>query len=315
VCTIPIGTAPDGEPVVVRVGRYGPYLQHGDDTASLPPDTVPDELTVERALELLEVQRKGEQPLGHHPETGEPIYVKSGRYGPYVQLGDASGDKKPKIVSLLRGMDPKTITLETACKLLELPRTLGHDEQGNPVVVHLGRYGPYIKRGEDTRSLTPDDDPLTIGLERALELLAQPKRSSRRGPEPIRSLGVSERLGGTTIQLMNGRYGPYVTDGEVNASLPRDRNPEEIGLADAEELIEARRARLASGGGRGRKTAARKKKSSKKKTASKKSTKKKANTKKKTSTKKKAATKKTARKKTAAARSTKSKSTTKTTGK
>jgi DNA topoisomerase-1 len=305
VCTVPLAQAPDGEDVVVRVGRYGPYLQHGERTANVPADTAPDELSADKALELIEIQEKGEEPLGHHPETGEPVFVKSGRYGPYVQMGDPKeSGEKPKSVSLLRGMDPQTMTFETALKLLELPRTLGEGADGEPVVAHLGRYGPYIKCGKETRSLTADDNILTVGLERAKVLLAQPKKRGRRTPEPLKTLGPAERLGGAEIKVMDGRYGPYVTDGETNASLPKSMKVEEITVGAAVELIEKRRARLGSGGARGGRKKATKKKVAGKKTTKKKTTKKKAAKKKvvskKTATKKKAATKKkTAKKKVA----------------
>ncbi|MEE8143318.1 MAG: type I DNA topoisomerase, partial [Planctomycetota bacterium] len=246
VCSIPIAIDSDGNEVVVRVGRYGPYLQSGERTAPVPEKTCPDELTSERVEELLQASAEGPQTLGSHPENGEPVYVKVGRYGPYVQLGDPpeDGKTKPKMVSLLPTMTPDTITLEEALELLLLPRTLGQDTDGNDVVAHFGRFGPYIKRGADTRSLTADDDVLKVNLERALELLAQEKKNWRRASStPLKVWENVEALDGVQLKLLKGRYGPYVTDGEVNASLPRDHeDPEALSEEDAVQLILNRRA-------------------------------------------------------------------------
>ncbi|MFQ5655554.1 MAG: topoisomerase C-terminal repeat-containing protein, partial [Planctomycetota bacterium] len=189
-----------------------------------------------------------------------------GRFGPYVQLGDPrEGDEKPKMVSLLRGMTPETMTLQSALDLLSLPRTLGQDASGADVVAHYGRYGAYIKRGSDTRSLTAQDDVLTVGLERALELLAQEKKGRRTPVEPLRIFEKVEALGGSDVKLLPGRYGPYVTDGEVNASLPRDfEDPMALTEMQAVQLILDRRARGTKRKKKTRKKAA--KKSSKKTT-------------------------------------------------
>jgi DNA topoisomerase-1 len=284
VCSIPLGTDGDGNDIIVRVGRYGPFLQRGETTAPIPDHTCPDELTIERAEEMLKTVEQGDRPIGHHPDSGLPVYVKTGRFGPYVQLGDPDPEdkkKKPKMVSLLRDMTPETITLRDALRLLELPRTLGQDENGVDVVAHLGRYGPYIKRGDDTRSLEPDDNLLTIGLDRALALLAQEKRRGRRAAKPLKVFENVAELDGGEIKLLDGRYGPYVTDGETNASLPRGmENPTEITLEHALELLAARRS------------APKRKKKAKKKTATKKKTTKKKTTGKKKTKKKKAAKKK-----------------------
>ena len=294
VCSIPLGKDENGTPIIVRVGRYGPFLQCDETTAPIPDQTCPDELTLARAKELIAAGAQADTPIGQHPETNEPVYVKTGRYGPYVQLGDPDPDdkkKKPKMVSLLKGMTPDTITFDTALQLLALPRIVGQDEKGVDIVAHNGRYGPYIKRGDDTRSLSADDNLLEVTLDRCLELLAQEKtRGFRRQPKSIKVFEKVEEAGGADIKLLSGRYGPYVTDGETNASLPRDyADPEKLTVEEALELIAARRAKGPS----------KKKKKTKKKAAKKKATKKKTTKKtaKKKTTKKKATTKKAAAKK------------------
>ncbi len=259
VCSIPIGQDDKGLDVIVRVGRYGPFVQREEETAPIPDQTCPDELTVEYACRLLDAKARGEEPLGEHPESSLPIFVKTGRFGPYVQLGVADPDnkkEKPKMVSLLKGMTPETLDLDTAVRLLSLPRVVGQDADGVDVVAYNGRYGPYIKRGDDTRSLTADDDLLELGMPRALELLAQEKqgRGARSAPKQIKSFDKVAELGDVEVKLLAGRYGPYVTDGETNASLPRGfENPEGLTLSLALELLEQQRER------KGRKKAAKKK--------------------------------------------------------
>lgn len=304
VCSIKLATDSEGREVTVRVGRWGPYLERGDDRASLPDGLAPDELTLVMAEELLEAGARAEEPIGNDPDTGEPIYIKTGRFGPYVQLGDAKDEEgnkkkeKPKMVSLLADMTPETIDLETALQLLELPRMLGLDAEGNEIQVFNGRYGPYIKAGKETRSLGTDDHLLQIDHARALELLKEPKARGRAAQKSIKEFEPIEALDGKTAKVLQGRYGPYVTDGETNASLPRGyQNPENLSVAEAVELILARRA--AGPSKKKKKKAAAKKKSATKKTTKKKATKKKA-TKKKTA-KKKATKKKTTKKKVAAA--------------
>ncbi|MBN2473771.1 MAG: type I DNA topoisomerase [Pirellulales bacterium] len=293
VCQVPIGR-PDGEDaeeIYVRVGRYGPFLQQGQRRASLPESMPPDELTVEKALELLDKAAAGDEPLGICPDTHKPVFVRVGRFGPYVQRGTAEDDEKPQNASLLRGMEAEEIDLATALKLLSLPRTLGdHPETGEPVVASNGRYGPYIKCGDETRSLPDDLSPLDVTMERALALLAAPKagRGGRRKVEPIQVFDPSP-VTNEPVRLLDGRYGPYVTDGTTNASLPRGTTIEEVSFEYALELL---RVRAESGPTR-RKT--RKKTTAKKATAKKKAGKKK--TGKKKATKKKAAAKKTAKKK------------------
>jgi DNA topoisomerase-1 len=283
VCSIPLGEGRGLDGVVVRVGRYGPYLQRGDDTAPIPDGTCPDELVADLVGELFERAARGPEPLGEHPETGAPVYLKAGRFGPYVQLGDASEDGgKPKMASLLPGMKPEDVTLDLACQLLALPRNLGTDDAGVEILAFNGRYGPYIKRGEDTRSLSDSDNLLTVTRERALELLAQEKvRGRRRAAEPLAVFENVEALEGASLKVLAGRYGPYVSDGETNASLPRDMaDPTKLTVEQAVQLILDRRA--AGPSKKKKKKAARKKTATKttttvrKKAAKKKSSKKKA---------------------------------------
>ena len=307
ICTIPIGEDDQGRAIQVRVGRYGPFVQREDTTAPIPEQTCPDELTVEFASKLIEARARADEPMGIDPESGKPVYLKTGRFGPYVQLGDPDPEEKdkkkkaknkPKMSSLLKGMTPEDLTFEMALKLLSLPRVVGQDENGVDITAYNGRYGPYIKRGDDTRSLAAEDDLLEVTKERCLELLAQEKRG-RGQRAPAKAIKVFEKvedLGGVDVRLLPGRYGPYVTDGEINASLPRDfPDPEELTVTQAIELIEQQRERK---GKKKKKKAAKKKKATKKKATKKKATKKKAAKKKasKGTTKKKAAKKKTAKK-------------------
>ena len=273
VCSIPIGTDTEAREIIVRVGRYGPFVQREETTAPVPDQTCPDEVTVEFATELLETRAKGDEPIGVHPETGEQIFVKTGRFGPYVQLGEPEGKTKAKMVSLLKGMTPETLTFETALALVSLPRMLGQDAEGNDIHAHNGRYGPYIKRGSDTRSLTAEDDLLTVGLERALELLAKEKlRGGRASATPLKVFENVPELDGGEVKLLAGRYGPYVSDGEVNASLPKTvEDPLALTIEHALELLAAQREKKGTGKKRQKKTTkkAAKKKASKKKAAKK----------------------------------------------
>ena len=227
----------------MRVGKYGPYLEHGTRKASLPDDLAPDELTLSKALEMLERAALAEEPLGFCPETGKPVFLKTGRYGPYVQRGYAQDDEKPQNASLLKGMTPEDVDLAMALGLLTLPRTLG-EKEGEAIVVSNGRFGPYVKCGSETRSLPGDMSPLDIDLEQALALLAQPK-AQRRGfgaaRTPLKTLDASP-VTGQPVQLFSGRYGLYVTDGTTNASLPRELPAEELTNARALELLAARAA-------------------------------------------------------------------------
>jgi len=210
----------------------------------VPDDLAPDELTLEKAQELLTRASQAEAPLGESPD-GKKVYLKNGRFGPYVQLGE-NDDKEKRNASLLRGMTPEDVDLETALKLLSLPRTLGeHPEQHQPVVAHNGRYGPFIKCGDETRSLPPETSPLEVTLDQAVALLAQPKARGRmqRAPrEPLKTFDASP-VTTQPVRLLAGRYGPYVTDGETNASLPQGTEPEEVTFEQALELLADRKSR------------------------------------------------------------------------
>jgi DNA topoisomerase-1 len=261
-----LGRDPEsGDPVRVRVGRFGPFVQVGDGgpgrTASLPDDLAPADLTTARALELVRAKAEGPRTLGEDPETKLPVLAMTGRYGPYVQLGDTPDDRKapkPKRASLQGGMSESTVTLEEALKLLRLPRELGaHPDDGEAIVTNFGRFGPYVKHGSEFRSLETDDDVFTVSFEAALALLREPKQSRRRQAAPRKVLAELAGEGGVTVKVLAGRYGPYVTDGETNASIPRGTAPEAVTFKQAQDLLEARRA-SAPAKGRGRKTAARK---------------------------------------------------------
>ena len=274
--SIPIGTDPDGNKIVVRVGRYGPYLLRGEETASVPEDLPPDELTVARAEELLAAPSQ-DRVLGEHPETSQPIYLKAGRYGPYIQLGDIEeGSKeKPVTASLFKTMDPATLTMDEALRLLTLPRVVGTDPAGGEAIEALnGRYGPYLKKGKDTRSLDNEEQIFSVSLDDALALFAQPKKGRRNAATVLKELGEDPGTG-KDVSIKDGRFGPYVTDGETNASLPRGVSPESLDLERAVEMLAEKRA----------KGPVKRKKTTRKKTASKKTAAKKT-TKKKTSAKK-----------------------------
>jgi DNA topoisomerase-1 len=242
--TIPLGRDAEGREIVVRVGRFGPYLMRGDQTAPVPDGIAPDELTPAMAAELLERPPEESRVLGSDPATGFEVSVREGRYGPYVQLGEQEegSKKKPKRASLFKTMTRDAVTLEDALTLLSLPRVVGQDEEGRDIVASPGRFGPYIKRGDDTRSLKSEEQLLTITLEEALELLAQPKRGrGRQAAEPLAELGAHPESG-APVKLLAGRYGPYVTDGTTNASLPKDADPTAVTLQQAVELLTARAA-------------------------------------------------------------------------
>jgi DNA topoisomerase-1 len=250
VCGVALGKV-GGRTIEVRVGRYGLFLTDGHHRAPLPEETVPDEMSLEKARELLTHAAKGPTPLGTDPASGKPVYLKSGRFGPYLQLGDVvEGEPKPKMASLLKGMDPKSVDLATALRLLALPRNLGphpEDPEGKPVQALLGRYGPYVKWGTESRSIPPNISVLEITLAEAVALLKAPRlRAGRAAPAPIRELGKHPDTG-VTLRIMEGRYGPYVTDGTLNASLPRGMDPSEVTVADAVALLRARAERMSSG--------------------------------------------------------------------
>jgi DNA topoisomerase-1 len=242
--TIPIGVDPEGQEIVVRVGRFGPYLSRGEATAPVPEGIAPDELTTEVAVGLLERGPEEGRALGTDPATGLVVTVRDGRYGPYVQLGEQEpgSKKKPKRASLFKTMTPDAVTLEQALSLLSLPRVVGVDESGAEIIASPGRFGPYLKRGEETRSLASEEQLLTITREEALALFAQPKRGrGRAAPEPLAELGVHPD-NGAPIRMLAGRYGPYVTDGTTNASLPKGSDPAAFTLEEAVALLRARAA-------------------------------------------------------------------------
>jgi DNA topoisomerase-1 len=242
-----VNSIPLYDGVVVRVGRYGPYLQRGGDDgdrASLPDEVLPDELTPEKVEELLNAP-SGDRVLGTEPETGREIVARAGRYGPYVTetLPEDSKDK-PRTGSLLKSMDLDTITLEEALRLLSLPRVLGRTEAGEEITAQNGRYGPYVKAGTDSRSLENEEQLFTVTLEEALALFAQPKARGRAAAKPpLRDLEAVDPVSEKPMVIKEGRFGPYVTDGETNASLRKDDEVESLTVARAVELLADRRAR------------------------------------------------------------------------
>jgi DNA topoisomerase-1 len=244
--SIPIGEDTSGQPVVARIGRYGPYVERGEERASIPEDVAPDELTVNRAIELLETQNAGDKIFGTDPDSGLTVYGRTGRFGPYVQLGEVEeGSKeKPKRASLLKAMSLDELSLDDALRLLSLPRTVGTDESGVEIVALNGRYGPYIQRGADRRSLEVEEQLFTLTVEDALRLLAEPpRRRGQRSSGPLKELGA-DPVSGKPVTVRSGRFGPYVTDGEVNASLRQGDSPENMTLERAAELLAGRRERI-----------------------------------------------------------------------
>ncbi|MET7399267.1 type I DNA topoisomerase [Dactylosporangium sp. NPDC005572] len=243
--SIPLFRDEANRDVVVRVGRYGPYLQRtipdapeGEegDRAPVPDGIAPDELTPEKVAELFVGGTGGERKLGEHPETGEPVVIKSGRFGPYVSTGE-------KNASLLSTQSAEHLTLAEALKLLTLPRLVGKDESGEDILASPGRYGPYIKRGTDTRSLAGEDQLFTVTLEEALALLAAPKTRGRAAAKPpLREMGPDPATEKPLV-IKDGRFGPYVTDGEFNASLRRNQTVEALTLDEASEMLAEKRAK------------------------------------------------------------------------
>ena len=289
-----IGKPDEGDDVFVRVGRYSPYVEQGERTASLKEETAPDEVTLEAALKLLDQAQLAEEPLGICPDTQKPVYLKVGRFGPYVQRGDADEEEKPQNAGLLKGMAPEDVDFETALKLLSLPRNLGEHPkvvanavaasektdvkdgkdkkstkaetpdslEGQAVEAFNGRYGPYIKCGKETRSLPADISPLDITLEKAVELLAQPKtrgRGANKKP-PLKVFDPSP-ITEKPVQILDGRFGPYITDGSTNVSLRKGMVVEEITFDEAVGML----AEKAAQGPPKKKKKAAKKKSVKKK--------------------------------------------------
>ena len=274
---IKVGDDPKtGQPIVLRIGRtYVSVHVEGEDDrrATLPVDLLVDELTPQKALDLIIQRDKSREPIGQHPESGQNIYALTGPFGPYLQLGEQDGDKKPKRISLGKKTDPTSIDMEYALRLLSLPREIGIDpETEKPVRAGLGRFGPYVERARVFASVETVDVLFTINLEDALERIRNKNKKT-----VLKDLGTHPDTG-EPLAVYKGRYGPYVTDGKVNATIGRDRDPEDVTVQDALSLLKTAAERAKT-----------KKKTTKKKTAKKKTTKKK--------TKKKAAKKKTTKKK------------------
>ncbi|MFJ3335225.1 type I DNA topoisomerase [Streptomyces sp. NPDC086766] len=308
-----VSSFPVGNDIVLRVGRYGPYIERGEkDTeqhqrADIPADLAPDELSVELAEELL-AKPSGDFELGADPRTGHQIIAKDGRYGPYVTEVLPEGTPKtgknavkPRTASLFKSMSVDTVTLEDALKLMSLPRVVGTDAEGQEITAQNGRYGPYLKKGTDSRSLQSEDQLFTITLEEALAIYAQPKQRGRAAAKPpLKELG-EDPVSGKPVVVKDGRFGPYVTDGETNATLRSGDSVETITAERGFELLAEKRAK-----GPAKKTA---KKATAKKTAAKKTT---STAAKKTAAKKTTAKKTTAKKtaaKTAASKAAASKTT------
>jgi DNA topoisomerase I len=258
--SIPLGKGPDGSDIIVKPGRYGPYVKRGEDTASVPEALPPDELTVAKAVELLSAP-KGDTPIGVDSQTGLNVYAKLGRFGPYVQLGEVPQAKgklkdseKPKTASLLKSMTLETLTLEQALQLLRLPREIGEAE-GKKVLAQNGRYGPYLTWGDESRNLGMENEArlFTLTLDEALEILRKPKEFRGRGAPkpPLKTLGP-DSVSGKEMVLKEGRFGLYVTDGETNASLRKGDTIEELTPERAQELMAARREYMASPEGQAR---------------------------------------------------------------
>ncbi|MFI8531027.1 type I DNA topoisomerase [Streptomyces aquilus] len=302
-----VSSFPVGNGIVLRVGRYGPYIERGEkdseghQRADVPEDLAPDELSVEYAEELL-AKPSGDFELGADPVSGNQIIARAGRYGPYVTEVLPEGTPKtgknavkPRTASLFKSMSLDTVTLEDALKLMSLPRVVGVDAEGQEITAQNGRYGPYLKKGTDSRSLTSEEQLFTITLEEALAIYAQPKQRGRAAAKPpLKELGtdpVSEK----PVVVKDGRFGPYVTDGETNATLRSGDSVEDITPERGYELLAEKRAKAPA-----KKTA---KKAPAKKTAAKKATPAKKTAAKKTAAKKTTtAAKKTAAKKAAASK-------------
>ncbi|QNE35173.1 type I DNA topoisomerase [Leifsonia shinshuensis] len=259
--------------VTLRIGKYGPYLEVQEAGAAedatprrvnLPPDLAPDELTPAKAKELIEAPVQTDRELGVNPESGKLVLAKDGRFGPYVteadpepepevdpQTGEVVEPKKtakkaaakPRTASLFKSMDLATIDLDTALKLLDLPRTVGADpETGTEIQAANGRYGPYLKKGTDTRSLPSEDDIFGIDLAGAVELFAQPKYGNRRASSALKEFDA-DPVSGKPIKIKDGRFGAYVTDGETNATIPRGETVDEVDFDRAVQLLADKRAK------------------------------------------------------------------------
>jgi DNA topoisomerase I len=282
--TFLLGDDHNGMPVIAKPGKFGPYVQRGDDTASVPDNLPPADLTVAVALELLAMP-KGGKPIGEDPETGLTVFVMSGRFGPYVQLGELEDDPdgKPRRASLFKSMDPYEVSLEQGLELLSFPKVLGADpETGKTIRAQNGKFGPYLTKGDEgdeekpeTRSLDSEEQLLAVTFENALALFAEPRRFGKRAPKPpLADLGI-DPASGRPMLIKDGKFGPYVTDGETNASLRVGDVPETLSPERGAELLQDRRVYIAENGGPLAKKAAKKsvKKAAKKKATAKKSAK------------------------------------------
>ncbi|MFM7095541.1 MAG: topoisomerase C-terminal repeat-containing protein, partial [Actinomycetota bacterium] len=260
--TFPLGKHPDsGDDVVVKPGKYGPYVRCGENTAGVPETLTPEDLTLDVAVQLLAAP-KGDEPIGQ--KDGLPVFAKSGRYGAYVQWGTPEnpppGMDKPKMVSLFATMNIDRFSMKDAEDLLSLPRTLGNDPaDGEPITAQNGRFGPYISKGKDSRTISSEEQLLTISLEEALALLAQPRTfgRGRAAPKPPLKEFGNDPVSGKPVVAKEGKFGEYVTDGETNAGLKRgdilvDMTPER-----AYELLQLRREYIAENGGAPKKRGAR----------------------------------------------------------
>ena len=257
-----LNTIAISDTISLRVGKYGPFLEVADEESgelrrvSLPPELAPDELTASKAQELADAPPVEDRVLGIHPETLREIVVKNGRFGPYVSevIPEVEGEgdqpkaakknaEKPKTASLFRSMEVESIDLETALKLLALPREVGVDpETGEMITAQNGRYGPYLKKGTDTRSLDSEELIFDIDLSGALERFAQPKYGGRRQSQALKTL-AEDPVSGKIISVKNGRFGPYVTDGDTNVTVPRGIDPESIDQETAERMLAEKRAK------------------------------------------------------------------------
>lgn len=242
--SISVGRDSAGDECIIRVGRYGPFLQLGDKTAPIPEGVAPDELTMDKAFELLSASQD-DRFLGVHPDLGEPIFVKNGRFGPFVQMGDPEllpKGEKPRTASLFSDMSPKELTLEDSLKLLSLPRVIGLDpETKQEVIAANGKFGPYVKRGAISRNLDSEDQLLSIDLGTALELLLQPQTGRRR---TATALSLGNDADGRSISLRSGRFGPYISDGKVNCSVKQFEVEEGLTLERAIELLAEKRSSI-----------------------------------------------------------------------
>ena len=256
-----INTIRIDDSISLRNGKYGPYLEVFDDkcevgedgalkprSVNIPEGLAPDELTTARAHELADAEPAEDRVVGLHPVTGKRIIAKNGRFGPYVtELPDEGEElpkgEKPRTASLFKSMDPATIDLDTAVSLIGLPRVVGVDaETGAEIAAQNGRYGPYLKKGTDTRSLTSEDEIFSVDLVAAQELFAQPKYGARRASSALKEFDA-DPVSGKPIKVKDGRFGPYVTDGETNATIPRGDSVEDINFERAVELLAIKRAK------------------------------------------------------------------------